>query len=87
MGSKKERKGSDQLGFSLKNIAVSCAGNEDMNSEGTTFMYKTPKELIDEFSCQILIGIDEYFLTILIKSTESLTILKYYMKNNVSLLE
>lgn len=87
MGSKKERKGSDQLGFSLKNIAVSFAGNENMNSEGTSFMYKTPKELMDEFSCQVLIGIDEYFLTILIKSTKSLMILKYYMKNNVSLME
>ena len=87
MGSKKERKGSDQLGFSLKNIAVSFAGNENMNSEGTSFMYKTPKELMDEFSCQVLIGIDEYFLTILIRSTKSLMILKYYMKNNVSLME
>ena len=58
-----------------------------MNSEGTSFMYKTPKELMDEFSCQVLIGIDEYFLTILIKSTKSLMILKYYMKNNVSLME
>ena len=57
--SKKRRKRSDQLGLSSKNIAVSFAGSENMNNEDTLFMYKTPKELIDKFSCQVLISIEE----------------------------